>query len=398
LDFLLALKETARQKMESLPLPSPQDEEWRRTPPNLFPLYPPVAQSDALHIGWQIPDAMASDGGVVLLDLKTAIQNFPDWAAQHLCQTGEWSGLKRFAAQHQAFFQDGLCLWVKRGVRIQEPLIGRIELKSAEGAVFPHLLIVVEEAAEVTFWDERCSSPLSHCQTIFSNEMVEIFIGPKATLRYIHLQRWDPSVSEIFLQKTFVGEEAQFMNVALGLGGSCTKAHLETILNAQGGRADLLGIWIGTDDRHVDIHTLQDHKAPRTSSDLLYKNALKDRSKTIHTGLIRIARSAKQANAYQANRNLLLSEGAKADSIPMLEIEADDVRCTHGVAVGPVDEEQRFYLTSRGLTEAEAERLIVQGFFDPILQRLPTETMRETLADEILNRLQQKESDHAAVG
>ncbi len=170
-----------------------------------------------------------------------------------------------------------------------------------------------------------------------------------------------------------------------------SKANVETIHQGPGAHSEILGILFGKDAQHFDFHTLQDHVSPHTGSDLLYKSALRDRSRSIYTGLIRIRKEAQKSDAYQANRNLLLSQGAKADSIPMLEIEANDVRCTHGVAAGPIDEEQAFYLMSRGLSPEQAESLIVEGFFHEVLRRIPLQTLDEELLQEVIRRLRPKE-------
>ncbi len=224
-------------------------------------------------------------------------------------------------------------------------------------------------------------------QPLFADEMVEIVIQEGASLRYLHLQRWNLATTQLYTQRAVLKRDAQFFNLLVGLGSCLTKAQVETELSEPGSRSDLLGVFFEQADQHFDFHTLQDHRAPHTTSDLLYKSALKDRSQSIYTGLIRIRKEAQKSDAYQANRNLLLSQGAKADSVPMLEIEADDVRCTHGVAVGPVDEEQSFYLMSRGLPRPEAERLIVEGFFEQVFKRVPLGDLQEQLMKEVSHRL-----------
>jgi Fe-S cluster assembly protein SufD len=220
--------------------------------------------------------------------------------------------------------------------------------------------------------------------------MVEVFLKAGASLRYIHLQRWAPSVAELFTQRVLVERDAQFFNLTVGLGGGLIKANMETALRGTGSRSELLGVFFGGDQQHFDLHTLQDHQAKATFSDLLYKSALMDRSSMITTGLIRIRKEAQKSDAYQAYRNLLLSQGARADSIPMLEIEADDVRCTHGVAVGPIEEDHLFYLMSRGVPLSEAEHLIVEGFFEPVFRRLPVARLKEALITGVTDRLNRR--------
>jgi len=418
------VRKTAWERYGSLPWPVRTDEEWRRTDPKLLPALPADLQTQqgSLKTGWETPSPELIRSGVILTDLATAAKQFPELLDRYLFQSGEPEGLKKFAALHQAVAREGLFCHVPDGVKVELPLRSWIEAGasgsastrlSAGQAVFPHLLIVVGQDSELTLVDERRSAashqrrgissaagtvpPRSAPGTeepVLSNETAEIFIGAGGMLRYVHLQRWNSATTELFMQRAILEKAAQFLNITVGLGSKLSKANVETLLRGPGAHADLLGIFFGAGKQHFDFHTLQDHQAPNTFSDLLYKCALADQAESVYTGLIRIAKQAQKSNAYQANRNLLLSQGAKADSIPMLEIEADDVRCTHGVAVGPVDEEQAFYLMSRGLSATESERLIVEGFFEQILKRIPAGDLREQLAEEITTRL----STHTETG
>ena len=380
---------TAQERYSSLPWPTATDEEWRRTDPSLIPvpssgLEPPA--SPGLKVGWETPPSSALPPGVILTDLMTAAEQHPQLIEQYLYKSGTPEGLKKFVALHQALATQGLFCYVPDGVRVEFPLKSWMELTQSGGAVFPHVLLFAGRESELTLIDERYSAGDGETP-VLSDEMVEIFLKKGANLRYVHLQRWNPAVTELFTQRAVLEQDAQFLNITIGLGGCLTKATVETVLQESGARSELLGILLGSNRQHFDFHTLQDHRAERTFSDLLYKSALADQAESIYTGLIRITKQAQKSDAYQANRNLLLSEGAKADSIPMLEIETNDVRCTHGVAVGPVDEDQLFYLMSRGLPHAEAERLIVEGFFDQVFKRIPMESLREELAVEVNRRL-----------
>ncbi len=385
---MLMVSDTRRaawEKYESLPWPVRTDEEWRRTDPKLLPPGPkdPESIRGVLKTGWEAPAPELIRSGVILSDLETAAKQFPDLVEQHLFQTGETGQMKKFVALHQAVSKQGLFCYVPDGVKVAVPLRGWME--AGEGSVFPHLLIIVGKGAELTLVDERRSADSS--APVFSNEMVEAFVRQGGFLRYVRLQRWSDSVTELFSQRVILEQDARFLNITAGFGGKWSKSNAETVLLGPGARADLLGIFFGANNQHYDVHTLQDHQAPQTASDLLYKSALADKAESVYTGLIRIAKHAQKCDAFQANRNLLLSQGAKADAIPMLEIETDDVRCTHGVAVGPVDEEQAFYLMSRGIPAREAELLIVEGFFEQILKRIPIGDLREQLAGEIAERL-----------
>lgn len=385
---LEAFRRTARERYESLPWPVRTEEEWRRTDPAWIALSQLELKTpaSALATGWEPPTPEAIQAGVILTDLATALKQFPERVEEYLFQSGTPEGLAKFVALHQALANQGLFCYVPDGVRVEKPLKANLSLTRSGAAVFPHVLIVVGREAELTLVDERRSAAPDDAPSV-SDEMVEVFLKAGAILRYVRVQRWGPSLQELFTQRSLLERDAQLLNIGVGLGGGVTKAAVETVLQGPGARSELLGVFFGSDRQHFDIHTLQDHQAERTFSDLLYKAALKDQAKSVYTGLIRIGKKAQKSDAYQANRNLLLSQGAKADSVPMLEIEANDVRCTHGVAVGPVDPEQAFYLMSRGLSEGEAEQMIVEGFFEQLLRRLPLEEIREELAGEIASRV-----------
>ena len=394
---LRLLREQSWERFNATAWPTKTDEEWRRTDPASVDFSGTELPSGepALQVGWDPLDPQWIQAGVIVTDLKTAVRQFPDLIEQYLFQMGAPEGLSKFVALHQALWNQGFFCYVPDGVVVDRPVKVWTSVTQDQVAVFPHTLLVVGKGSQVTVIEERRSNGIG-TGPIVSDEMVEILLQPGAVLRYIHLQRWGRNVAELFTQRAVLERDAQFLNLTVGLGGRLTKANVETVLKEAGCRSDLLGVFFGQDEQHFDFHTLQDHLAVHTFSDLLYKSALKDRSKSIYTGMIRIRKGAQKSDAYQANRNLLLSEGAKADSIPMLEIEADDVRCTHGVATGPVDEEQAYYLMSRGMSPAEAERLIVEGFFEQVLQRIPLQDLKEQLLAEVIQRL--SEVPHGAMG
>ncbi len=381
---LKAIQKEALARYESLPAPSRTYEEWRRTDPALLPAASPKTDPVSFRVGFEPVDPQLIQRGVILTDLETARRQFPEQVDRFLYQAGQPAGLMKFVALHQALSTQGLFCYVPEGIKVKTPLRTWIEGITPGAALFPHVIIAAEANAELTLIDERRSSA---GDPAFSDEMVEIFARPGASVRTVRLQRWGPDTTELLTQRTVLENAAQFLNIQVGFGGRLIKSNIETSLMGSGARSELLGILFGSRQQHFDTHTLQDHQAQDTFSDLLYKSALTDQAKSIYTGLIRITKQAQKSNAYQANRNLLLSGGAKADSVPMLEIEADDVRCTHGVAVGPVDEDQVFYLQSRGLSRPEAEQLIVEGFFEQIFSRIPSEELRGFLLEEVRRRM-----------
>ncbi|PIQ82887.1 MAG: Fe-S cluster assembly protein SufD [Candidatus Omnitrophica bacterium CG11_big_fil_rev_8_21_14_0_20_64_10] len=387
----------AADRFTALPWPTAVHEEWRRTDPARFNLtgWSLKPQQRTVTVGWEpLPEAAARQG-VILTDLRTALREHPDRVMPHLFQSGKPEQLEKHAALHQALWSDGLFCWVPAGVRVETPLSawiepagtgGRSGAAETDSVIFPHLLVVVEEGAELTWVDERRPGP-QPAAPIWINEMTEFFVKRGGTLRAVRLQQWGTGAAELQLQRALLHREACFSNWIMGLGGGITKGNIEAVLSEPAVRAELLGIHLGAGRQHFDIHTLQDHRAPNGFSNLLYKSALSGQAEAVTTGLIRVTPEARKTDAYQANRNLLLNPGAHADSIPMLEIETNEVRCTHGVATGPVDDDQIFYLMSRGLSRPLAQRLIIQGFFEEVLNQIPAESVREQLIGELSSRL-----------
>ena len=239
-------------------------------------------------------------------------------------------------------------------------------------------------APTVTILDEYVSVDASgSSESRLINGRIELVVGAGATVNYVRLQRWSASAREFLLQRATLGAGATAMMANVNLGASLSKAHLVTKLSGKGATANLYGFVFGHDRQHIDQHTLQDHLAPQTTSDLQFNAALQDESRMTYTGLIRIAKQAAQTNAYQANHNLMLSKTARAETIPMLEILADDVQCKHGASIGPIDDEQAFYLMSRGIAREQAQRLIVMGFIETIIRKLPFAPLQQRLREEI---------------
>ena len=207
----------------------------------------------------------------------------------------------------------------------------------------------------------------------------------------MRLQRWGLSAREFLLQRATLAEGASLTMANINLGAALSKAHIVTKFIGPNASSQLYGFVFGHHQQHIDQHTLQDHQAPHTTSDLQFRAALQDSSRMIYTGLIRIAKNAKQTNAYQSNHNLLLSNSAQAETIPMLEILADDVQCKHGASIGPIDDEMAFYLMSRGVPQSMAERLIVMGFIEPVIQQVPFEPLQERLRREIEGSLHEEQ-------
>jgi Fe-S cluster assembly protein SufD len=303
----------------------------------------------------------------VFTDLGTAGRKHAKLLEAHLHQLvlpTEWK-LQALAA---ALRQNGVLVHVPRGVEVELPL--HVLFSSLRTAAFPHLLIVAEENSSVTVVQETRSADDLTSQLV--SGAVEIYAGPNARVRFFDVERWGASTWSFSTVRAKLDRGAELTTATVGLGGKLTRTKTEALLAGEGSQADLLGVSFGGDRQHFDYQTLQEHLAPRTRSDLLYTAALTDRASEVWYGTARIHKGASQSDANQTSRNLLLSPTAKAAPIPVLEIEAYDIlRCSHGAAAGPVDEEQLFYLESRGIPPAEAERLLVEAFFQPVLDRIP---------------------------
>lgn len=273
-----------------------------------------------------------------------------------------------FTALHDAFLAGGPFVHVPRGVVVERPIV---ILHWADGdglASFPHTLVVADEASEVTVIERHASPPhVVH----FVDAVVELAVGDGAQVRHVGVQEYGDATWAVTLQRAHLGRDARLSSSAVALGGDYARVRTEARLDGPGAESEALAVYFGDGHQMHDFRTFQDHVAPRTRSDLLFKGAVEDTARSVYSGLVRIRPDAQKVEATQSNRNLVLTEGAGAESIPNLEIEADDVRCSHASTVGPIDDDQRYYLETRGVRPDDAERLIVLGFFEDVFARLP---------------------------
>jgi Fe-S cluster assembly protein SufD len=281
----------------------------------------------------------------------------------------------KFGALAAAMANSGVLLYVPRGVQLEQPLHSLLWGPGVGNAYFSHILVWVEPGAALTYVHESASNSEPSGQTLHAG-IVEIHVGDGANLRFVELQSWGEHVWNFTHERARVDRDASLDWIFGAIGSKLTKNFSDLDLVGEGATGRMSGFYFTNGTQHLDHDTQQNHLAPHTTSDLLFKGALRDHSRSVWQGMIYVAPGAQKTDGYQANRNLVLSRHARADSIPGLEILADDVRCTHGATVGKIDPEQIFYLRSRGIPQNEAERLIVEGFFDPIMQRIPFEGVR----------------------
>ena len=330
-------------------------------------------------------DEKLAQKGVIFTDLKTAEQQHPDLLAKMLGKTVNPEEGK-FSALAGALAQNGVVLYVPKGLTVDEPLHSVLWGPGTDIAHVSHILVLVEEGASVTFVHEAASPDLKGANSMHAG-IVEIQVMQGASLKFVELQSWGKHVWNFSHERARVERGGNLDWIFGAIGSRLTKNFSELDLAGEGAQGRMSGFYFTDGDQHLDHDTQQNHLAPHTTSDLLFKGALKGKSRSVWQGMIYVAPGAQKTDGYQANRNLVLSDQARADSIPGLEILADDVRCTHGATVGKLEQEPLFYLKSRGIPQAEAEKIVVEGFFDPIFQRIPFEGVRERFQQYIADKM-----------
>lgn len=331
-------------------------------------------------------DPALTQQGVVFTDLQTAFSQHPQLVEKILGKTVRAEDGK-FAAMTAALSQTGVLLYVPKGVQVSTPLHSLLWGPGLDLAYISHIMVYLEEGATVTYVHEFASPTEAGGQTLHSG-IVEIYVGPRANLRFVELQSWGEHVWNFTHERAQVDQDGVLDWVFGAMGSHLTKNFSEIDLVGEGSSGKMSGFYFCEHDQHLDHDTQQNHFAPHTSSDLLFKGALIHESRSVWQGMIYVAPGAQRIDGYQANRNLVLSRKARADSIPGLEILADDVRCSHGATVGKIDEDQVFYMMARGIPRRLAERAIVEGFFDPIMQRIPFDGVRQRFQEAISRKME----------
>ena len=314
-----------------------------------------------------LPESLRK-AGLIFQPLKRALIEHEDLVRKHFMAQPAALGSAKFAALHRAQVRAGAFIYVPRAVELVAPIEIFHWLIDENAAVFPHLLLVADEMSKVTVIEHFRS--FDKTARGFACGVNDLIAGRGATLKYVCAQRWNENVTALQINATTVERDASAMSLNLHLGGSYSRFESLNRLVGEGARSDLLAVAVAHAKQEFDARTLQDHVSPHTASDLLYKNALTDRARTTFGGLIRVEPHAHFTDAYQKVRNLLLSDDAEANSMPGLEIMADNVRCTHGATSGQIDKDELFYLRTRGIPIKTAQRLVVTGFLTEVIQRL----------------------------
>ena len=389
------MKAEALERYRELPLPDTNEEHWRFTdlrgfdPESFGQVRGTVAETGAAQTMLDLDVA----GLATITESGIAIERAPDGVTfapldeghERLYSLVGWD--EKFAAHNAAVWQHGLLVHVPKGVELDKPLYVRIAGSSDNAALFWRLLVIADPGARFTLVEEIVSG--SPGLNAYTNEAAELFVGDGAKLEYVSLQNLSRNTWHFASHHARVERDAELDWVTGGFGSKKGKVRIQNDLAGEGATSRVTGAYFTDGDQHLDYDTFQEHIAPNTTSDFAFKGALRDTSTAVWRGMIRVERDAQKTNAYQENRNLMLSPTTHAVPIPGLEIMANDVRCTHGATVGRVDREQLFYLMARGLSRGEAERLIVRGFFEDVLARVELEPVREALALALEARIPQ---------
>lgn len=343
-----------------------------------------IVQRDAATIYGEISEAVAAKG-VIFTDLDSAVREHPELVQRYFMTQAITPGFGKYEALHGAFWQGGSFLYVPKGVSVELPFRSFTTAQAAQSSTFFHTLVVLEENAEAFVVDAYRSD--SQEDQALANGVVELLLGKGSQLRYVQVQDWGRHVWNFMTERAIIDSDATLNSLHVTLGSQFTKNSISSRLVGPNSLAEMLGIFFADGDQFFDHHTWQLHEAPHATSDLEFKGALKDSARSVYSGLIKVSEGAQRTDAYQQNRNLVLSRQARADTIPNLEIGANDVRCTHGATVSQVEEEHLFYLQARGIPRTEAQKLIVEGFFRPVIDRIPVEEIQGFLEGAIARKV-----------
>lgn len=322
--------------------------------------------------------------GIVFTDLQTAVREHEGIVRDQFMTRAVKPEDGKFAALHGALWTHGALLYVPRNKVADLPL-HVVVYNTKEGASFGHVLVVLEENAQATMQVDYSSAPGStHSSYIGATELL---VGDAANLRYVSLQDWNRETYEFNHQRGRVGADANLDWIMGMMGSRLAKNFIEVEVDGKGGNGRVSGFYFADKNQFFDLDTQQNHNAPLTVSDLLFKGAAKDQARTLWQGMIKSLPKMQKIDGYQVCRNMLLSDDARMDGIPGLEIEADDVKCSHAATFGTLEDQPIFYLMSRGIPLPLAQIMVIEGFFDELLQRIPFERVRERLQQEIENKI-----------
>lgn len=379
--WLKSQRLAAWQTFEKLPLPTRRDLEWQRFDLRALKL-DKVSLSESSIV--EKLTGTAKDG-VIFCDLKTALAKHGDLVKQYLGKSIAADEPRKFAALHAALWNTGTFLYVPRGIKVGTPLEVVYEFSGQNVAGFPHTLVVIEPGAEATLVQKFVGGPqpgTNGAPSIHASG-TEVFVKEGGHLHYVSMQNFSPNVFDFTLKRAHVERDAEIDWVIGMFGASFQRYDIECVMEGEGGTSFMYGVGVADHHQQFGQFTKQHHKCGNTVSDLMFKNVLRDTAVSNYAGIIKVEKNANGTNAYQSNRNLVLSDKVKCDTKPILEIESNRLRCTHGATVGRLDENQVFYLRSRGLTEEQAREVLIEAFLDPVLARIQVDTVQKEFASLI---------------
>ncbi|MGQ9785443.1 MAG: Fe-S cluster assembly protein SufD [Anaerolineae bacterium] len=418
-DWMREKRYIAWSLFEEMPMPTPQDEHWRRTDLRAIKWdelkLPESVHAEQMHSSERLPEELhsilsaggrvagrlvllngnvvwhelmpeAAAQGVLLMDLTSAVHDHPNLVQRHFMR-GVAPSEGKFAALNGALWKGGAFIYIPQGVKIEQPFEIVIGLKGNNIALFPRVLIIAEAGASATVIEELLS--LDHADQAFSAGVSEIITGEGASVTYGELQRWREHVFSCNTRRALHSAQSHVTWDLGYLGGRLSKTFVDSTLMEDGASCQVYGVYFVRDHQHIDLDLAVHHIARHTHADLLIKGAAQERGRAVFRGLIRIDQSGQQTDSYMKNDNLILSEQARIDSIPSLIIDANDVRASHGATVSRLDEEHIFYLQSRGIPRAPAVRLVTEGFFASVLERMEQEHIRHKLMEAVISKLEQ---------
>ena len=385
----------ALERYNALPVPDTTEEHWRFTDLSGFDpdsFGPGRGQSPGVAVASMLDldvaaEAIVTETGIEITRAPSEIRFEPlDESHERLGELVGWQDDK-FAAHNAAAWQHGLLVHVPGGLELERPLFVRVVNAIEGGSLFWRLLVIAEEGSRFSLVEEHSSA--SPDLNGYFNSVAELYVEQAAKLEYVSLQNLSRETWHFASNHARVERDAELDWVSGGFGSKRGKVRIQNDLAGPGATSRVTGAYFGDGEQHLDFDTFQEHIAPDTESDFAFKGALRDHATAVWRGMIRVERDAQKTTAYQECRNLMLSPTAHADSIPGLEIQANDVRCTHGATISPVDRDQLFYAMARGLTRSDAERLILRGFFQDVLDRIELEPVREALGEALEARIPQ---------
>jgi Fe-S cluster assembly protein SufD len=393
--WLKSQRLAAWQTFEKLPLPTKRDPQWQRFDMRALKLDQVAVPTDEPSIAERLSalPAQLSKKGVLFCSMSAALAQHGDLVKEFLGQSIAPDEPSKFGALHGALWRTGAFLYVPRDVRVELPLEVVYEFSGQHTAGFPRTLVVVEPGAEATLVQKFVGGPTvgSNGAASIHASGTEVFVREGGHLHYISEQNFSPNVYDFTLKRAHVARDAEIDWVLGMFGASFQRYDVECIMEGEGGTSFMYAVGVLDHNQQFGQFTKQHHKTGNTTSDLLFKNVLRDKAVSNYAGVIKVEKNANGTNAYQANRNLVLSQEVRCDTRPILEIESNQLRCTHGATVGQLEEQQLFYLRSRGLTPELARDVLIEAFLDPVLARIQVEAVQKEFAKLVHDKVVRKQ-------